>query len=536
MRNVMSFVCMAGLALASLLGNRAQAQYEDLVKYVPETANTLVLVDAKALFASPIAQRENWGADRAKRFTAGLTGIPPHAERIVIACEMDIEQMHPTWEVAIAKMDSDVSVSSLASQFGGVEDTLNSVPAVRMPDNSFVLDFPGGLLGAMGPGNRQSVSAWVARSNRSVSPYLQEGIRFAESGAEVIMVLDLKNAFSAKEVELGIERFKSVQNSKVDREKLSQLIASVKGLMLGITFRDMPYGKIKIDFGQDATMLSDIAKPLILDILGEYGVMIDEVAEWEPEVKANQVSLGGYLTRDGLTRLASLIQLPTGALHAHAAATQNQSAQSASDTQGQSQKPTVLETTQDYYESVQHLLKNLRSRKGDMRTMGQLAQWFENYGRHVDQLPTLNVDKEMLQYGSYISSQLHGASMMLKGTTINRRIAEMNAAGATSPYGGAIGNVSQNNWQQGSYGWGGGSFGGNYGRYMETNAVYGLAARGGVQGAIRSELRQQQRAVTEVHAQAKASAATSVQQIVQNIQNATTQIRQAMTDKYQVQF
>ncbi len=168
--------------------------------------------------------------------------------------------------------------------------------------------------------------------------------------------------------------------------------------------------------------------------------------------------------------------------------------------------------------------------------MGQLGQWFENYGRHVDQLPTLNVDKEMLQYGSYISSQLHGASMMLKGTTINRRIAEMNAAGATSPYGGAIGNVSQNNWQQGSYGWGGGSFGGNYGRIMETNAVYGLAARGGVQGAINSELRQQQRAVTQVHAQAKASAATSVQQIVQNIQNASTQIRQAMTDKYQVQF
>jgi hypothetical protein len=126
--------------------------------------------------------------------------------------------------------------------------------------------------------------------------------------------------------------------------------------------------------------------------------------------------------------------------------------------------------------------------------------------------------------------------MMLKGTTINRRIAEMNASSSTSPYGGALGNVSQYGWQQGSYGWGGGSFGGNYGRFRETNALYGLAARGGYVGARNSELRQQQRAVTQVHAQAKASAATSVQQIVQNIENATTQIRRAMTDKYQVQF
>ena len=168
--------------------------------------------------------------------------------------------------------------------------------------------------------------------------------------------------------------------------------------------------------------------------------------------------------------------------------------------------------------------------------MGQLAQWFENYGRHVDQLPTLNVDKEMLQYGNYISSQLHGASMTLKGTTIRRDLGEMQASNSATPYGGALGNISQNNWQQGSYGWGGGSFGGNYGRVWETNAAYGMAARLGWGGAIQSDLHQQQAAVTAVHAQAQASAGQSVQQIVQNIESATTKIRQAMTEKYQVQF
>ena len=46
---------------------------------------------------------------------------------------------------------------------------------------------------------------------------------------------------------------------------------------------------------------------------------------------------------------------------------------------------------------VAEQVKNLPTKKSDMKTMGQLAQWFENYGRHVDQLPTLGVDKETLE-------------------------------------------------------------------------------------------------------------------------------------------
>jgi hypothetical protein len=148
----------------------------------------------------------------------------------------------------------------------------------------------------------------------------------------------------------------------------------------------------------------------------------------------------------------------------------------------------------------------------------------------------LGVDKEMLEYGAYISSQLHGASMGLKGTTIQKRVDEVAATSETRIYGGALGNISQENWQQSSYGYYGGNVGGNYGRRMETNAAYGIARSGGYAGAVNSELRQQQRALTTVQTQATASAATGVQQIVQNIQTATTQVRQSMTDKYQVQF
>jgi hypothetical protein len=530
MKQTSRLIVAAALAIC-LVGNcsfTSGEEFADMMKRVPASANALVMVDAKAIFDSPIAKAENWEANREKRFAAGLTSIPPKAGKLLLAANINVEVMQPTWEVAIAEMEAKALMSSLASRFQGALETVGNVPSIRLPDNSFVVQFSDGTLGTISPGNRQEVSRWISQVNPSPSSYLQAGVRYADASAQVIMLLDLQGAFAAHELDL--EKFESVQKSTVDKAELAKLIASVKGVMLGITFRDKTNARLRVDFGQDAALISDIAKPLILDIIGSYGVMIDELANWKVEVKGETVFLGGELTEHGLSRLASLTRLPTPALHLDTTLASNQPAPA--DAPAQAEKPSVLETTQKYYQSVTHLLENLRAQKSDMKTMGQLAQWFENYGRHVDQLPTLGVDKEMLEYGAYISSQLHGAAMGLKGVTIQKNVDENVATNNARIYGGALGNISQEGWLQS----GNGYYGGNYGRRMETNAAYGIARNLGVSGAINSDLRQQQQAQTAVRIQAKATAASGVQQIVQNIQTATTQIRQSMTDKYQVQF
>ena len=48
-------VAVACIVSTWLPGTRARAQFEGLLEHIPETANAMVLVDAKALFASPIA-------------------------------------------------------------------------------------------------------------------------------------------------------------------------------------------------------------------------------------------------------------------------------------------------------------------------------------------------------------------------------------------------------------------------------------------------------------------------------------------------
>ena len=73
------------LLLGSLFAitQEADAQFDDLIRRVPENANAIALVNAERIFASEIAKRENWQSDHDKRFAAGQSSIPPHATQMV---------------------------------------------------------------------------------------------------------------------------------------------------------------------------------------------------------------------------------------------------------------------------------------------------------------------------------------------------------------------------------------------------------------------------------------------------------------------
>ncbi len=535
----MTILCRAVFAATiistSFLGNVARAQIDELIQYVPETANAVVVVDAAAMFSSPIAKSENWQKFRQKHFEAGMTSIPPLATGLVIAAELDVDVMRANWEVAVAKMEAAKPIADYAKQLGGSVDKFGSVPAVRLPDDSFVLELADGVLGTMAPGNRQKVSYWVTRTNRALSPYLTEAIGDLDTKAQIVMALDLTNAFSADDIERGLEKFASVEKAQVNKAELAKLLSGIQGVQLEIVFRDKTYGRLSLDFFEDASTLSEIAKPMLLEMIGSYGVKLDEADDWKAEVKGKRVSLTGAITDHGLMRVYSLFHLPSQALHSsmHSPSESASSGSASADSAPADSAPKepTLELTKKYFESVQMLLKNLEISKRNMQSMGQLAQYFDSYGRKVARLPTLNVDPEMLQYGKYIETQLRNCCFALKGIGIQQAVSENSAASSAKIYGGALGNISQDNWQSGY-----GAAGGNYGRRVETNAAYGVASHFGVYGAAKSQLRQAQQAVTTVQFQSQAQAASFVEKTQMDIETANDQIRDSMTQKYQVQF
>ena len=65
-----------GIAIATLALGIA-GPYDDMIRGVPPNTNTLVLVNIKAAYASPLAKADKWADDSYKRYRAGIGFVPP---------------------------------------------------------------------------------------------------------------------------------------------------------------------------------------------------------------------------------------------------------------------------------------------------------------------------------------------------------------------------------------------------------------------------------------------------------------------------
>lgn len=314
-RSMVSIAAAVVFWWVSVAGS-AQAQFDELFGHLPDSTNALVLFNIQKLLDSPMARQEGWREDAGKRFTAGLISIPPGASQLVIAAQMDFRTMRPIWELALLRMDSTPPLSELARRYGGTIDTVAGAAALRLPDDSYLVRFSDRCLGGFTPANRQMVSQWIRGSGKNLSPYLQEAAGYATAGTQMIMALDMADVAALGDVQEGIRTLDTglLNGAKIDPAELARLLQGVKGLMLGVKFEKRAFGKIKLDLQQDASLLSGITKPLFLAMVAQRGLMLNEFEDWKTEVEGNRVMFGGYLSSSGLTRLSSLIDLPTSAL------------------------------------------------------------------------------------------------------------------------------------------------------------------------------------------------------------------------------
>jgi hypothetical protein len=522
-------------AFVSTSGSVSFAEdFSILIRRVPATANAMMLVDAKALFASEAAKSGGWQTDREARFEAGLTSVPPRADKLIIASQLDLAYMRPIWECALVESKNPTLISTVARKFGGVLDKIVGMPAVRLPDNAFIVELSENLRGGMTPANRQQVSRWVGLANHNLSPYLTEAARYTDKTAQVIFVLDVDGALTADEIDHRMGENWDVygdivESSPVKPMELSELLASMKGIMLGIAFTDRAYGSIKLDFHKDVSKLAPIAKPLLLAVLTHRGAMLEDFNDWAISVNGKQIILKGKLGASGVMRLASMVELPTQAM-AIELAQQNSTQQNSQN----DSPPTMVEATLHYYHRTESLLKNLRGKKGEAKSIGTFGLWFENYARHVERLPLLNVDPEMLDYGKWLAGNLRDASMAVKGIGIQKRPAQQQAA-----YDAGGGSIDFSRSYGGyGYAWGGGtdfSAWGTGATYVASRAA-GSSTSAAAFAAAKGQAREQQAARVRVRTQLKAKGAATVQEILGQIQTGQAQIRRDMTEKYKVEF
>jgi hypothetical protein len=473
----------------------ASGQFEELAAKVPGSANAIVLLNAEELLASPLARREGWVKNYESAFASGSVAIPPDTRKLVLAAQIDFDHHHPLWELAVADFGQERTIAEVARATKGTIDPLAEQPSVALQRDAYVVQLEAKRLAVMSPANRQSIARWlrevVAKRASQLSPYLS-GTLVASSDSQIVMALDLEDALAPDLVRAHVASSNALAGKKIDPDAAAKAISSVRGVVLEVAVTDGAFGRLMVHFDEDASALIPVAKPLLMEVLGNQGATIDDIDTWEVTTEPKRFVFHGPLSQEGRRRVFSLIDNPAVALVAPAgdgAAAPNNP-----------QLSKEAQASQEYFATISKIRDDLREKSKDVKTFGQHALWLDNWARRIDRLPILNVDPELLAYGRYLTARMRDASASLKGIGIN------SAAREAQVY---------QQYSTSSYGYGG-YYGGGYGYSAQWNNVEG-----------------QRRAIG---AQERGKGATQAQQIAAEIENETVKIRQAMTQKYQINF
>ncbi len=480
-------------AVALLSTRNLHAQFQEAARWVPESANTLVLVRAEKILNSQLAQEQHWKTDRSKAFQSGAAFLPPSTKRLLMASEMDFEFWDPAWQVTIfEKSGPAISVANVAQYVGGSVEKIGDKDAVVLPNDSYLVKIDDGTLGSMTPANRQATARWLATRQYGVmnlSSYLTDAVNFADNNADIIIALDAEYAISPSIIQKRLEE--SGMFKPEELEPMSKALASMKGLTLGVTINDKVTAAVKVDFKGDPSALTGAIKGMLIYALKKHGMMIDDIENWS--VKANpdenNLIIGGSLSDTGLRRMMTLIEHPLADNFA------------AEAVYGDS-KPDMKTCTLQYFNSVGVLIKEIR--KQDFKAMSTYSKYFDKYARQIDNLPVLNVDPVVLSYGSYVADTFRSISGGLDTQNLQRVQDRQEYVAGSSSYHGR-GQYTNYNGYTSRYGWGGGA-----------------------------AFNQRNRQI--VGAEANLKGANEAKDTLRQVDEATAKVRADMSEKYQIEF
>lgn len=482
-------------AFQLLLALPAPAQIEELAAKVPSSANAIALLDAQKLLASPLAAREGWKEKYEQSFASGLVSIPPDTQRMIVAAQFDYEYMKPVWEAALADMGRPRALAEVARATKGTLDPIGETPAIALRDDAYLIQFGPSRLAAMSPANRQSVARWLreaqTRTSAALSPYLTASLVAAQE-SPIVLAFDLENAVPPDIIRAKLASSSALAGKNINLDAAAKALAGVRGLALEVAVTDGTYGRLRVHFSSDTSVLTPVAKPLLLEVLGDLGASIDDIANWQVEHEPQRITFHGSLSAAGRRRVFSLIDHPTSSIIA---------ADREASTSQSSVQAKAAAASQQYFKSVVSILDDVRDKSKNAKTFGENALWFDKWARRIDRLPVLNVDQDLLAFGINVANQLRDMAAALRGIGIqsSARAAQVTGGAGSERY---------------------------YGGYSSASA----------QNSYYADLREVSSERRAIRSEERAKGAINARNIAQGLESETAKIRQAMSQKYQVEF
>jgi hypothetical protein len=465
--------------------------------WVPASATAVLVIDAKALSASPLAVRGGWAKRHAAGTATDVTSLPDGTKTILVASDLSPRTLDGSWRVGVIDLDKLVAVADLAARDGGRIDTVRNQPVVVTPRNMVLVPDGGTRVLARTPADRQEVGRWLAAAREKgpgPSAYLRSA---AGADAMIVAALDLTDATDAASVRPRLDAAAAATGlSPADREGLARALAGMKGVTLTARVGEAIEAEIRLDFSEPVGRWKDVILPLFREALAAAGAELDDLAGWSARAEGTAAVLSGKLTEDSLHLAVS----PFFAARALSSAHPGVPAAGGADAK--------LEASLRYFRGLTGIVDKLR--KMSNLTVQSRVRWYIEYAHKIDDLPVLNVDPELLKLGTDIATTFRALSNAAGNFNNRGVIISQNRQSAAVPYVAGT-----------AYGYG-------YNRY--GNPVgFGYAATG--TAVVNNNLEINNLLAVNAVTESALRADTW-----KNINTAMADARKKMTQKYQVEF
>jgi hypothetical protein len=489
-------MCFPSAMILLMATRPATANYYELLRRVPDSANAIILIDVERMLMSPIALKQKW-RDKANTAERDTIHFPVNSVRYMLASKLNAAaSFENLWDIGLIEAIDTVSLPYVSRMEGGYLDTVEGREVAYSPRNAFFVSLTPKILGVSFPANRQDLGRWLRSLKRyekpQVSEYLQNGVTLAHGKDHIVVALDFEDLFTSRQVRDLLHGAESLAGKQIDLEAITKVITSIKGVTLTVEATDRLNGKMRVDFGESPSPLKQVAKALLFEVLENHGMMLDdEIKNWGVLVEAKAITLQGRLSSQGLRKLTDLIAFPAETVSLNEASPKPGETASAS-TGSTSTADSKATTSKKYFQHVSLLVDSMRT---DLRNAAspKLARMIvDKAALEIDRLPVLNVDEDVLAYGAGVSETFRNMRNLSKNASLDASYRQATMAG-----------------NQG-YGYGyGGFYGGGTSLSVST-----------------SVMRKQETAVLK----------SNQMEIFTMLEEKTAEIRKKMTLKYQVEF
>jgi hypothetical protein len=355
------------------------------------------------------------------------------------------------------------------------------------------------------PADRKFVGQWLKKDRSNVvSSYLQQVAGRLTDRQSVSIAVDLEDVLSTGVLNEKLAQSKSLQGKNI--ESIAKSLSSVQGITISVA-SDALEATVLIDFLSAPTELTPVAKAFFAEVLTARGVQLDEFSQW----KMSAVSEGKTLSFTGPIASETLDDL-LGMFTVHRASrgvtTVTKTDSPSAPTAPQTSPSVVAENTRDYFRKVINIVHRVRDYSAN--NTGERAQWNGNMTNRIDEMPTLEVDPQMVMFGAEVAKSLRSNSMSMQLTNISQGAAAVAADAGTGAFSTAtaVGTMAGMGYGYGGYG-NYGTYGGNF---VDPNSPVKYYRIGQAQGN------------------------TSFKELMARLEQSLADMRRTMTEKYKIQF